>query len=590
VEAVVAVHLVEGGGLARAREVAAAALSQEAGPLALSLAADVAMIEGRPTDAERHLVRALELSDHVDLHLRLAGAIASRGRPAEALEVLEPLLAADPALEAHHPAAEELLEGLAERVAERPELCPCGSGLGYGDCCEHADRRALARFTDRTALLELQEAVATFCRSRPELEEAFAAGIWSWVEAGAVSEDELGAWAATPDARDAATLRMMGELAWLLPLLDGERTALIEAFAAEPGRPADVARRARDHMAWAFWGLWEVARPAGSPGVLLTELLTGMRLYAEVPAVQLEGLARWSVLVGYVVPVDGRWHAGSAFVAATPLEGRMLADQLVEAMIEVLPGVGPEGRRLLRWARQVHDVLLDELWMAGQEPPRMEDLGLYQAVVRRFTPGLVGSLREIRATEPDAEPDAEPAEIVVVGLRLEAPDAAWQALAGHPDFHAGEDEDELGWLPAGGDEPGEAMPVAWLARQPDGIAVQLEDRELVPELLATLEGLDHPAAVAFEEVLELPDEPEPEEPVTVPELDAGAMVEWLRAWPDEALPVLDGETPRGASAGDQAGRWRAEVLVRHLEHQLDRGGATGADTTPVREALGLTAE
>lgn len=51
----------------RARAVVAAALEQKVGPTSLSLAADLALLEGRPRQAEEHLIRALGMADSPEL-------------------------------------------------------------------------------------------------------------------------------------------------------------------------------------------------------------------------------------------------------------------------------------------------------------------------------------------------------------------------------------------------------------------------------------------------------------------------------------------------------------------------------------------
>src|SRR2546429_2162786 len=68
----VASTLVLEGDIGRARRVADAALRHASDPMALSLAADVALLDDRPADAERHVARALVQADRPDLHLRLA--------------------------------------------------------------------------------------------------------------------------------------------------------------------------------------------------------------------------------------------------------------------------------------------------------------------------------------------------------------------------------------------------------------------------------------------------------------------------------------------------------------------------------------
>src|SRR5207302_1230817 len=125
-------------------------------------------------------------------------------------------------------------------------------------------------------------------------------------------------------------------------------------------------RRAGDWLGWAMWGLWEVGDPHTAPGTAVTELLTGIRLYAELPAALLEGVPRWSVLLGCMVPVDGVWRAGGGFEPATPVEARQLAHELTDEILEHPEDFGEEGRPMVAWARRAHHRMGD-LWQPTDE-------------------------------------------------------------------------------------------------------------------------------------------------------------------------------------------------------------------------------
>src|SRR5262249_28332947 len=94
----------------RLRAVAEATLVRGRDALALSLAADVALLEDRPADAEEHAATALRLVDDPDLHVRVAIAQAARGQLAAAIEILDAQLAAQPGLERAGPLRARLLE------------------------------------------------------------------------------------------------------------------------------------------------------------------------------------------------------------------------------------------------------------------------------------------------------------------------------------------------------------------------------------------------------------------------------------------------------------------------------------------------
>lgn len=592
VEAVVAPTIVVRGDLARARAVAEAALEHRAGPMALSLAADVALMDGRPADAEAYATRALEVSDRPELQLRLAAARAEQGRVAAGVDLLDEVLVPDAGLEELQLARGELLGQLAARKLDPGADCPCGSGRTYGDCCQAADRRALDRFRDRTALYELHEAMAAFTRSNADLETTFAAGLMAWNVAGAISTGELESWtaiaASSPHSPEAATLRLIGEWTWLAPMLEDEHDTLLETFAADPGTPPDLARRAEDYEGWALWGLFELEQAVGSPGVYLTELLSGARVYADLPPEQLEGLARWSVLLGYVVPVDGVWRAGSWFGRASPLEGRGLAHQVLDALVEDAPGMGPEGGELLRWARHTHEEF-DALWLPGLTTlPSAEAFGTYEALLRSLAPILFAALRELQGNPPEEES----IELVEVRLRVDDQRAAWRALSRHPDVE--EDGEELDWYQPAEDDLDDEDPwlKASLIREGDAIVAQVESHDDVTDLVDLFAELGHPATVLSEQAVEEQgetDAPErPAEPVSVPALATPELAGWLQEWADSPLPALDGMTPRQAAAMEGRGRERVEVLIRYLEHELDKRGAGGVDTAALREELNIS--
>src|SRR5262249_13523975 len=145
--------------------------------LALSLAADVALLEDRPADAEEHAATALRLVDDPDLHLRVALAQAARGRLAPAIEILDAQLAADPGLERAGHLRARLLEEVQQLDSPPAEA-----------------RQAVDRFLDRTALIELQAAVAQFVGAQDDRTGSFADGLQEWIEAGALTEEELSEW------------------------------------------------------------------------------------------------------------------------------------------------------------------------------------------------------------------------------------------------------------------------------------------------------------------------------------------------------------------------------------------------------------
>jgi hypothetical protein len=510
------------------RAVAEAALAGARDPVALSLTADVAVLSGLPDQAEEPLARALELVDDPDLHVRLALARASQGRLADAIDVLDVPLRANPGL---------------ERLQ-----------FARGRLLEQADVDVADRFLDRRPLDALVAAVSRFAGP--------ADGVREWLEAGAITEEET----ADPEDR---RLRMIAEWAWLTPGPDDEPPPL-ESFVASEDQPEELRRRADDWLSWAMWGLWEVGRPTGAPGVALADLVTGVRLYAEVPRALLVDVPRWSVLFGCLLPVDGVWRAGSGFEVLSPLEARIAVHELLDEMLSNGDAFGREGRPMVAWARRVHDELGD-LWLPdASEPPSEEAMAGLQIAVRLFAPGVLAGIRELRgeiAPEPEDGPYA---------LALDDPDAAWRALADLPEFEL--DEEELVWLSEADDEDAPAR--AYLGRDEAGEILVEVDAGDVEALLELLRGLGHPAT-AQQRPLEF-ETPEP--PVALPDLPEADLPAWLEAWPDEPEEALDGITPREAL--EQGAGAAVEMLVRYLENDADRS-RVDVDTSPLRAALDL---
>jgi len=524
-------------GLDRLRAVADAALAGGQGPAALSLAADVALLDDRPDEAEQHAVRALQLRDDPDLHVRRALALGRQGRVADGIQVLDTQLRANPGL--------EWLQ------------------LVRGQLLERAEPALVERFLDRTPFDEFRAAIAGQV-------DPGADGVEDWIEAGALGRDEAAELAeADPGTPEGRRRRLIAEWAWLMPVLDDDRTPLAE-LADDERAPAELRRRAEEWLTWALWGLWEVDPRDREPGVVLTDLVTGARLHVQVPQELRDGLPRWSVLLGYVVPVDGVWHAGSAFEAATPLEARILVHELLDDVMDSADELGREGRPMLAWARQVHDEL-GPLWLPDMaELPSADAVGGLQLTLRAFAPHLVAGLRAMRGTSP-VEPSSGFFDVAV-----DDPGAAWAALSARDDFEADED-DALYWV---AEEDADVLRGSLELTEDGAILVDAERDELAA-LLDLLRELGHPATA--EERAEEHEPPEP--PVALPELPAAELAEWLRAWPDQPLEEFDGITPREAVEKHGAGL-AVEMVIRYLEHDADRRGVE-LDTTALRGELGL---
>ena len=112
-----------------------------------------------------------------------------------------------------------------------------------------------------------------------------------------------------------------------------------------------------------------------------------------MPAELLEGLPRWSVLLGYVTPVDGVWRAGGGFVAADPLTGRVAAHELLDGIMDSLDPEDPDSRGLLGWAEDLHERAHPLALPDDGERLTAEAFWLYQSLVRSAAPGLAEIIR-----------------------------------------------------------------------------------------------------------------------------------------------------------------------------------------------------
>ena len=79
--------------------------------------------------------------------------------------------------------------------------------------------------------------------------------------------------------------------------------------------------RAAAWYEYIHYGLWRIVDPVPAPGLWCTELVSGTVRYVEFPPEATAGLARWTVWLGGIVPVDGIWHSTGLGVKLSPAEG-----------------------------------------------------------------------------------------------------------------------------------------------------------------------------------------------------------------------------------------------------------------------------
>jgi hypothetical protein len=614
------------GSEARARAVAAeVARLRPQSAAELTLAADVALhLDGDARTASALLDRAAAIVDEDDGRTALAAHLLGLGRVADALALVEDLLLEAPDDEdAQGVRADALalahrrLRPAAVEDDPAPEGCPCWSGRSWADCCRRAEERALERFVDRDRLYGLRRAVLRFTATTPRVADEIARHVAQWLEdAGADSHEE---------ARD-ALIGMAAEHAWIVGDEDSDDNAHapfdldspLALFAADAATPASRAAMARRWLEHCEYGLWQVADPTPAPGIWLTEIVTGRRRYAAIPAEQLEQAARWTVLLGALVAIDGTWRTTSAVIPLRPSEGDELAglaEEMMYAVVSAMSGRRIEPERRGKAAPGPHGVLV-----AQTEPAPPEVADLLGKVVGSGLPRLVSLRHEMRDAAPRlVNTDRDPLCLVKATVGVADPVGAAQRLADHPDVER--DADALVWwgrelddmeretslaelrahLRAQGEDVDVAEPHGprrWLRGRVEladgGFDVDVNSKERFERFLDLLRELGEEPTVSDKLVIDPAQD--------LPQLRSGSMIPfaaseeanaaWVEHWPDQQLPALAGRTPR-AAARRPADQPRLEALLRELQHDADllaNRGLPAPDVGRLRKELQMPAD
>lgn len=601
----------------RARELAEAVLRRAPDrPAALALAAEVALAGDDAAEAARLLERAAKRSEAPELRSRLADAYLQLDRVADALDLLDALCREDPTDDEAQTLRMEALERAhAHRQLDPKDPCPCRSGKRYGRCCRPQERAALDRFEDRDPLYRLRAALDEYV-GRPEFQELREVAWDDWY--GDADPEDL-----SDEVMEEAKLWM--ERAFLVIPVDrrapdGPENTVLGRFAADPDTPPDLARLAGDWLELARYGLWQVADPRPGPGLLLADLLTGTRLYAALAPEQAEGLARWSVLLGVLLPLDGVWRTGGAFVPLSPDQGEALAEEVFALARRAAPKLlgkrdAPPVRRAIDERRR-----LLRSGPVEEAPPADPAVAVFlDRVAAASLPMLNELVRQWRsAPMPMTNTDGEPLLLITARIEVGDRDALDRGLKRHPDFAPADD----GYLWYGEEMPAmaHAMALAELRAVAEREGAEVEDagprrwvrahlrvegsvieaevnsRERLDRLLGLLREMElRPRVVSEHRIDPARDFPVPAEmpaPRDQQPLSPEAEAAWQRAWLDEEVPALGGLTPRQA-ARDRKGRVALEALLRDFEHREDRSRALGArdpegpGVEALRAALGM---
>ncbi|HLI61428.1 MAG TPA: hypothetical protein VKV21_17360 [Solirubrobacteraceae bacterium] len=587
--------LTERGSPERARAVVTAVSQLAPGTVtALTLAAEAAReLDGDRGRAEELLDAALVLPN-TDCDPQLAEHLLAAGQAIAALECLQEAFGDDPAdeqlLEIQAAALEEVHRAARARARPRRD-----------------EREALEHFADRTLLYRLRSALRERVDTDPALRERAARSVRRWLRDAGISDDEAPL-APVREAEREALVRAAIESSWLsapggeiddgdedvdedlIPTFSESGTPLA-AVALDPDVHLDVSEAAFDWWDTCTYGLWLVEDPEPRPGVWLTEIVSGARRYVAIPDEQLEGLRRWSVVLGPLVALEGAWRTGGTFIALRPSEGDAAAAVVKDAvadMIRSLEGKRPRGRRRRAVRAEPHGVLVGS---AGPADPSYVDLA--GAVCRYLMPTLVGELRARRATRPAMRTmDGEEVKLITATVALRGGIDPHEALRDHPDVRAEDDGELTWWGRALSDTEREAMlaelraqlgddadvepeePPRWLRGRMrpigGGLQVEVNSRERLAALLALLDEVGLQPEATRESVID-PAQDLPAFGGAGP-FPFGSTVAQVAAWRERLLstpsPALGGASPRRA-ARRAADRPLLEALLRDLEHDAD---------------------
>lgn len=208
-----------------------------------------------------------------------------RDHPGETCELIEPYLR-------EHPDDELAADIYASALAKAQVQAVPGE----------LETTALDRYRDRSGSDALDRAVDEFTKRT-----RWGAIIGKWIDDERAAQ-KTERW--RPAERD-ATDALMAEVAVLFPFTgeagdaeedDGGPDTPLRAFAAAPQTPAKLAARAIERHEHVRYGVWQVADPSPSPGVWCTDLVSGMRRYAQFPAEVIDGAPPWSVWLGALAP------------------------------------------------------------------------------------------------------------------------------------------------------------------------------------------------------------------------------------------------------------------------------------------------
>ena len=608
----------------RARTVAERVEHLAPGSLAaLTFAAEVARaVDGDTTRATALLEQAIEADRDPAGTVALAHHLIAGGLALDGLELVELALLDEP----DDVDAQEIWAAALENIHAR---------AAAGQRLDSYERQIFDRFSSRDSLDRLRDRIVAFVDDRPELAAHVAAGMREWLEeladAGLIDLGELAEGGGELiHERYEGLMRLAIERAWLRSSRDDDQlwpddnqlwpddqeeepSAPLALLAADPETPSDIASAARRWEDTCTYGLWQVADPIASPGVWLTDLVSGTRRYAAVPPEHIQQAGKWSVLLAALVAIDGVWRTTGAVVHMRPSEGDLAAESVHSTRIEIERAIsGKRGRRRPIRPREPepHGVLVER-----REPYDPLRAALISVLISDLMPTIVSELWARREAGPTlTNTDRERLEFISAVVNVPDQAAAAKRLAAHGDFKI-EDEGVLTWWGGelsqleresmlaqlraqfGEDEPVDNPdePPRWLRGRlrptAGGFAIEVNSEERLQALLGVFEALGLEPELTRRSTIE--------PSIDMPPIQLGrpvpfgasqqAIDAWLEHWPDERVPALGGRTPRVA-ASQKHQRPRLEALLREFEHDaslLARAGRPAPDIDRLRSRLGM---
>jgi SEC-C motif len=425
------------------------------------------------------------------------------------------------------------------------ERCPCGSGKKFKRCC--GDRSADTGYT------------------REERAAAFMA-LDAWIHVFAADEQASahtefwGRFASYADQLppDLAAASQAAEDVWFAFDDCGDRGfPLVDTFLAE----AELT--------------------SGERAFLTALRKSSTRLYEIVDAVPGRSLTLRDAVEGGVITVNerqgSRTMARHSYVAARVLPRGHTGGPEMDAGILHIPAlVKDSALARLRELRARH---LDEHRGENLEP-------FYKTMAPFFHDVWAGSFLEASVPELRTT-DSEEMIATTVRFDISDGDALVRALDQHAELERGHEEGSERWLWSGPNRAGKPTVFGNLVRQGDRLMLETNSVERAARGRALLEAMNGGALVkhritshenlrkALQERVRAKylsgnadvEEDEPPRGALPPELNEplvlGYYATHYRAWIDEAVPALDGATPRQAAA-DPARRARVVELIQGL--------------------------